>query len=110
VRHQAEDHASQPEIAIILLIFLVFELLEITFTRFFSKPGQTTDGAIVEIVSTLSLVLVSQPFALAGGAFLASLAAPGAAMANSAMTLRGSTRGTTAICFSSGTSSSVQRV
>ena len=69
----------QPEIAIILVIFLVFVLLEIVFTRFFSKPGQTVDDAIVEIVSTLSLVLVSQPFALAGGAFLASVAAPGAA-------------------------------
>lgn len=65
----------QPEIAIILVVFLAFVLLEIVFTRFFSKPGQTADDAIVEIVSTLSLVLVSQPIALAGGAYLASLAA-----------------------------------
>ncbi len=69
----------QPEIAIVLGIFLAFVLLEIAFTRFFNKPGQRADDAIVEIVSTLSLVLVSQPFALAGGAFLASLAAPDAA-------------------------------
>jgi len=69
----------QPEIAIILGIFLAFILLEIAFTSFFNKPGQTSEDAIVEVVSTLSLVLVSQPFALAGGAFLASLAAPDAA-------------------------------
>jgi sterol desaturase/sphingolipid hydroxylase (fatty acid hydroxylase superfamily) len=64
---------------IILLIFLAFIALEVIFTRFFRKPGQTRDDAIVEIVSTISLVLVSQPFALAGGAFVASLVAPDAA-------------------------------
>jgi sterol desaturase/sphingolipid hydroxylase (fatty acid hydroxylase superfamily) len=78
-RQPDEDPVLQPEIAIVLVILLVFVLLEIAFTRFFSKPGQRADDAIVEIVSTLSLVLVSQPFALAGGAFLASLAAPDAA-------------------------------
>lgn len=76
---RTQGRELQPEIAIILLILLVFIALEIVFTRFFRKPGQTRGDAIIEVVSTFSLVLVSQPFALAGGAFLAGLVAPDAA-------------------------------
>ena len=66
----------RPEILVILSIFSAFIVLEIVFTRFFRKPGQTRDDAIVEIFSTGSLVLLTQPFVLAAGAWVASRVAP----------------------------------
>lgn len=72
------------EMLVILGIFASFALLEIIFTGFFRKPNQTRQDAIVEIVSTLTLILVTQPLALLGGATVAALIAPGAqdALAN----------------------------
>lgn len=72
------------EMLVILGIFASFALLEIIFTSFFRKPNQTRQDAIVEIVSTLTLILVTQPLALLGGATVAALIAPGAqdALAN----------------------------
>ena len=52
--HRARE--LKPETLVILLIFLAFIALEVIFTRFFRKPGQTRDDAIVAIVSTISLV------------------------------------------------------
>lgn len=69
----------KPEMMVILGIFAGFTLLEIVFTNFFRKPGQTRQDAIVEIASTLTLLLVTQPLALLGGMSLARLIAPGAA-------------------------------
>ncbi len=69
----------KPEIIIILSIFLTFIVLEILFTRFFNKPGQVKGDGTVEIFSTGALLLLTQPFTLAGGAFLANLIAPDAA-------------------------------
>ncbi|WP_375207540.1 sterol desaturase family protein [Hyphococcus sp.] len=66
------------EMLVILGIFASFALLEIIFTSFFRKPNQTRQDAIVEIVSTLTLILVTQPLALLGGATVAALIAPGA--------------------------------
>ncbi|MAW81134.1 MAG: fatty acid hydroxylase [Parvularcula sp.] len=66
------------EMLVILGIFASFALLEIIFTGFFRKPNQTRQDAIVEIVSTLTLILVTQPLALLGGATVAALIAPGA--------------------------------
>ena len=54
----------KPELILIFMIFLVFVTLEIVFTRFFSKKGQTRDDAIVEIASTLMLTLVTQPLVI----------------------------------------------
>jgi len=54
-------------------------VLEIIFTKFWRKPGQTRDDVVVEIVSIVTLILVTQPLALFGGGFIASLVAPGAA-------------------------------
>jgi sterol desaturase/sphingolipid hydroxylase (fatty acid hydroxylase superfamily) len=68
----------RPEFLAILCIFGGFILLEILFTRFFRKPGQTRDDAIVELVSTGTLVMLTQPFVLAAGAFVASRIAPDA--------------------------------
>ncbi len=51
----------KPEIAIILAIFLTFILAEIIFTKFFAKKDQVKSDGIVEIISTLALVLFTQP-------------------------------------------------
>jgi sterol desaturase/sphingolipid hydroxylase (fatty acid hydroxylase superfamily) len=69
----------KPEILAGLAILSGFIVLELIFTRFFQKPGQTRDDAIVEIVSTGILLLATQPLALMGGAYIASVVAPGAA-------------------------------
>lgn len=69
----------KPEIIVILCIFLTFIGLEILFTRFFRKPGQTRDDAIVEVFSTLTLILLTQPFVIMAGAFVTSRIAPDAA-------------------------------
>jgi sterol desaturase/sphingolipid hydroxylase (fatty acid hydroxylase superfamily) len=68
----------KPEIAIGLALLLGFVLLELIFTRFLQKPGETRADAIVEIVSTGVLVLITQPVALMGGAYLARVIAPSA--------------------------------
>jgi len=64
------------EIIVILSIFFGFIIAEILFTGFFSKPGQTRDDAIVEVVGTGLLTLVTQPLVLLGGAALASMLLP----------------------------------
>ncbi|WP_411817824.1 sterol desaturase family protein [Hyphococcus sp. DH-69] len=69
----------KPEMLVILGILLTFAFLEVVFTSFFKKPGQTREDATVEIISTLTLILVTQPIALFCGGFVASLVAPNAA-------------------------------
>ncbi|MBE1301440.1 MAG: fatty acid hydroxylase [Alteromonadaceae bacterium] len=66
----------KPEILTILIIFLTFITLEIVFTRFFNKPGQKKDDAVVEIVSTSVLMLLTQPLVLFLGGSVAALLAP----------------------------------
>ncbi|TDF41492.1 fatty acid hydroxylase family protein [Alteromonadaceae bacterium M269] len=66
----------KPEVTIILSIFVLFIVLEILFTRFFHKKGQTRDDAIVEFSSTAMLTLFTQPIVLFSGAYLASLVTP----------------------------------
>lgn len=68
----------KPEILAILGVLATFCVLEIVFTNFFRKPNQKRGDVIVEIISTISLILVTQPLALLGGATLARLIAPGA--------------------------------
>jgi sterol desaturase/sphingolipid hydroxylase (fatty acid hydroxylase superfamily) len=69
----------KPEIVVVLFVFLGFIALEVIFTRFFKKPGQTRDDAIIEIVSTGALLVVTQPFVLGMSAFLTSKIAPDSA-------------------------------
>ncbi|MEZ5894466.1 MAG: sterol desaturase family protein [Parvularculaceae bacterium] len=69
----------KPEMLAILGVLATFALLEIIFTNFFRKPGQTRQDVIVEIVSTITLILITQPLALLGGATVAALIAPNAA-------------------------------
>jgi sterol desaturase/sphingolipid hydroxylase (fatty acid hydroxylase superfamily) len=68
----------KPEVAVGVGILLGFVVLELIFTRFFHKPGQTRSDAIVEIVSTAVLLLFTQPVALMGGAYIAAWVAPNA--------------------------------
>ncbi|MEO1251097.1 MAG: sterol desaturase family protein [Pseudomonadota bacterium] len=69
----------RPEMLTILAIFIGLAVMEIIFTNFFRKAGQTRQDVIVEIASTFTLIAVTQPLAIAGGAFVARLAAPDAA-------------------------------
>lgn len=68
----------KPEILVVTAIFAVFVLLEIVFTRFFQKPGQTRDDALVEILGGGALVLISQPLVLFSAGLLAAYALPSA--------------------------------
>ncbi len=63
----------------ILLIFITFAALEAFRGGFFRKPAQTRSDWIVEIVSTVTLLGVTQPLALLGGGFLTSLIWPSSA-------------------------------
>ena len=67
------------EILAVLGILATFIILEIIFTSFFKKPGQTRSDAIVEIVGSGMLVLFTQPTILVLGGWLMSKAAPGTA-------------------------------
>jgi sterol desaturase/sphingolipid hydroxylase (fatty acid hydroxylase superfamily) len=69
----------KPELIVILLILVGFAVLEMLFTNFFKKPGQTRADAIVEIASTISVSIISQPIAMGGGFAVAAFLAPEAA-------------------------------
>lgn len=56
----------------VIAVFLCFTLAELALTRFFSKPEQTRDDAIVEIVSSIILLGVTQPVILVGVDFALS--------------------------------------
>lgn len=64
---------------LIILIFLSFAAAEAVRTSFFVKPGQTRSDLIVEVVSSFVLMLFTQPAALLGGGFIASLIWPDSA-------------------------------
>ena len=68
----------KPEIIIIFCVFSGFIILEILFTRFFDKHQQTKDDAIVEVIGTLMLTIVTQPLVILGGFTIASFIAPSA--------------------------------
>ena len=61
---------------VIALVFVTFAALEIVYTNFFRKPGQKRSDAIVEVVSTFTLLAVTQPLVLLGGGLVASLIWP----------------------------------
>ena len=63
----------------ILSVFAFFIGLEIVFTRFFHKPGQNRQDGPVELICTLSLMMIIQPTAMIGGGYLASLVTPNGA-------------------------------
>lgn len=66
------------EVIAIFAIYACFALAEAISTGFFRKAGATRQDAVVELLGTTILLVVTQPLALAGGIFLARLTAPGA--------------------------------
>uniref|UniRef100_UPI0024920EBE hypothetical protein n=1 Tax=Janibacter hoylei TaxID=364298 RepID=UPI0024920EBE len=66
----------RPEIYAILGTFLFFGLLELFRTNLFNKPDQTRKDAIVEIVGSLVLTLLTQPFIIVSAQFIMGTAAP----------------------------------
>lgn len=69
----------KPEILVILCIFLSFIFLEILFTQFFKKVKQKPGDGTVELVSTLALTMLTQPFVLGMGFAIAAFIAPDSA-------------------------------
>ncbi|MEM8694741.1 MAG: sterol desaturase family protein [Pseudomonadota bacterium] len=61
---------------IILAIYLGFALIELWRSGLFSKPEQTRGDGIVEAVSTVVLLFVTQPFVLFASAGLAGVVVP----------------------------------
>jgi sterol desaturase/sphingolipid hydroxylase (fatty acid hydroxylase superfamily) len=64
------------ELAVIAAIFFGFVVLEILYTRFFKKPGQRPSDGLVEGGSAATLILATQPAAVAGGVALGALLFP----------------------------------
>lgn len=64
------------ELVVIAAIFFGFVVLEILYTRFFKKPGQTPSDGLVEGGSAATLILATQPAAVAGGVALGALFFP----------------------------------
>jgi len=68
----------KPEVMVILGLFFAFVFAEILRTSFFKKKGEVPDDAKIEVISTLVLVLLTQPMVLFSSYWLASAIAPGA--------------------------------
>ena len=66
----------KPEIIAILSIFVAFALAEFLRSNLFHKAGQRRKDAVVETVSTLTLLVFTQPFVLYCGALLAATLFP----------------------------------
>ena len=60
----------------IIAIYLGFALLELWRSNLFAKPEQTRDDGIVEAVSIVVLLGLTQPAVLFAAAWLAPTAAP----------------------------------
>jgi sterol desaturase/sphingolipid hydroxylase (fatty acid hydroxylase superfamily) len=66
----------RPETIAILIIFVGFALAEFFRTNLFHKSRQRRKDGIVEIVSTTTLVLLTQPLVLLAGGLVAAAVAP----------------------------------
>lgn len=66
----------KPEQIAILCLFAFFALLEAWRTGFFNKPNEKPDDKVVEMITAVLLLFLSQPFAAACGFGLASVLAP----------------------------------
>lgn len=67
------------EIWIILGIYTAFAMAEAVRTGFLKKEGENSDDAKVELISTIVLLVITQPLVLLASGTLASLIAPSAA-------------------------------
>jgi sterol desaturase/sphingolipid hydroxylase (fatty acid hydroxylase superfamily) len=72
-------HPMKPELLAVVAVFVFFIVLEMMFTHFFSKEGQTKGDGIFEIISSATLILFTQPLVLFLGAAVASFFAPNSA-------------------------------
>ncbi len=68
----------KPEVIGVLGVLAMFIVLEIIFTRFFNKPGAKRSDAIVEILSSGFLLLLTQPTILLTAGLGMALFFPGA--------------------------------
>ena len=66
----------KPEIVAIFLIFVAYSVVEFLRTGFFHKKGQRRKDVIVEAISTVTLMLVTQPLVLLFGGLLAAAVFP----------------------------------
>lgn len=69
----------KPELLIVFAILMTFVFLEVLFTSFFKKPGQKRSDAIIEILSTGTLLSFTQPFVLLSAGVVTAAVFPGAA-------------------------------
>lgn len=65
-----------PEAIWVPAIYAGFIGLELVFTRFFAKPKQTRGDAVVEVVSTVSLLTLVQPTVIVAAMAVMALVAP----------------------------------
>lgn len=66
----------KPELLVVLSMFMGFVILEIIFTNFFKKPGQTYKDIIVELASTAAVSAIAQPIAFGSGFAIAAYLVP----------------------------------
>jgi sterol desaturase/sphingolipid hydroxylase (fatty acid hydroxylase superfamily) len=66
----------KPEIMVVLMVYLGFGLIEFVRTSLFTKPGQTKADGWLEVISTISLLVITQPLILLASAGLLNFAAP----------------------------------
>lgn len=66
----------RPEVIAIVSIFVVFGLLEFLRTQLFNKPEQTRDDALVEIIGSFILLVITQPGIILAAGFLMGIIAP----------------------------------
>ncbi|MDA0705547.1 MAG: hypothetical protein O2907_00880 [Proteobacteria bacterium] len=68
----------RPETIAIAAIFLGFALAEFVRTNLFHKVRQRRKDGVVEVISTATLVMLTQPLVLLAGGLLAAAIAPDA--------------------------------
>lgn len=66
----------KPEIALVMVIFCTFTVLEIIFTKFFAKSGQRRKDVVVEVISLVILFGLTQPLVLLASNYLMGVTAP----------------------------------
>ena len=71
-----DGDSVRPETIAILAIFLTFALAEFLRTNLFHKPRQRRKDGVVEIISTGTLVLLTQPFIILAGGLTAAVIWP----------------------------------
>ncbi|MCH9696236.1 MAG: sterol desaturase family protein [Gammaproteobacteria bacterium] len=66
----------KPEVIVASSIFIAFCIAELARTNLLNKPGQRRKDAVVEVIGTLVLLVVTQPLVLLAGGLLAAALLP----------------------------------